>query len=488
MVVQILQRSLLRFLLFWITLMGGIACQVQALTLKEAISYALKENTELAILKEENDLQWNEIRILKQKFLPQLSFNLSASLQHEVYFDEIFEQKKIHAYPSLKLLTPIGTQLEVFTEQNLGQEQGQAKAGAALRVVLEQPLLKGRKTITHTWTIENAHYNRQIKALLLKQKTEQIIYQVISSYYAILLCQENIDMQNRWLTQAKLFYEHLNQKVLAGRAAQNDLDAAQLQVKQALNYLAQSEFEYQQAKHALQQLIGEGTLIEDLQMLNKEYIHADFVNAGLYQQLCNHDLEAILYQINRLKAQNQLALAKDATLIDLRLRGDWTSGRYHIYGKNSDDPLSDETIFGFPFIHENGNYTAQLVLNVPLSSRKELKHQIHVQRFELKKLDLEFQRHQKQLKHFANNLIDTMTLKNQQLELSRDAFELAQKNHDNALKKLEAGRTSVFEVVLIREKLHEAQKNYHANLIGFYDALANIELNAGQLSDKWLKD
>ncbi len=79
-----------------------------------------------------------------------------------------------------------------------------------------------------------------------------------------------------------------------------------------------------------------------------------------------------------------------------------------------------------------------------------------------------------------------MELKKQQLALSTQQLRLAQKNYDDALMKLEAGRTSMFEVASLREKLHDAQMQVKSAEIAYLDILANVEFSAGVLTRKWL--
>ncbi|MGD9591817.1 MAG: TolC family protein, partial [Candidatus Berkiella sp.] len=177
----------------------------KTMDLKTAINYAIEHNIQLKNARLDKTVRVNELKILKQKFSPQISYNMALTVQNEDYFNEDFNEKKIHAYPSLRLLTPVGTQIEVFTEQNYGYEKYQRKSGNAVHIVLEQPLLKGRRQIVNKWSIENSTALNEVQDLLFKQASSQIIYNVILRYHALMLAFDNVSSQERWLTSAQRF-------------------------------------------------------------------------------------------------------------------------------------------------------------------------------------------------------------------------------------------------------------------------------------------
>ncbi len=181
----------------------------------------------------------------------------------------------------------------------------------------------------------------------------------------------------------------------------------------------------------------------------------------------------------------QLIIAKDKSLPELKLRGDWTLGRYHIYGEKSDNS-SDENVFGYPFIHDNGNYTAQILLNVPLSNRDQKFHQVLAARSEYEKLEYEARFHQIKIRNFATSLLEQSQVKKKQLLLATESLKLAKNNYEDTLVKLEAGRSSLFELVSQQERLLNAQMAKSANQIAYYNSVANVELSAGTLGATWV--
>ncbi len=473
--------------LFIVVILLSLQASLQAkvLDLQQSIAIALENNLELKFAKFDEALRLHELKILRHKFNPQLFFNASLTVHHETYFQESFDEKKIHTYPSLKLLTPYGTQIEIFTEQNAGFERYQKSTGTALRFSIEQPLLQGRRKLVNTWEIQNAAVLNDIQQLLYQQAKEQVIYQVIIDFHALQLMAEDASLHEHWLTQAKHFYENMQAKVAAGRAAKNDLNASLLQVKQAEGNLSQAQFAYQQAKRKfLENLhLTDESVVISTQLTKMDERHLP--NQTAIVEIIANDIESKILQLNKERIKQQLLVAKDQSRPALKLRGDWTLGRYHIYGEKADES-SDENVFGYPFIHDSGNYTAQMMLNIPLSNKQQKYHQILSARTEIEKIEYEWQHHQLQLKNFANNLLDQMQVKKHQLQLANESLALAQKNYDDALLKLEAGRSSMFEMIGQQERLLRAQMAKNANQIAYYDTVANIELNAGMLAQKWL--
>lgn len=456
--------------------------------LKQAIAHAIEKNLEIKSALCDKTVRLDELHILKQKFSPQLSLNMSASIQREIYYKEDFDEKKIHSYPSLRMLTPVGTQIEIFTEQNLGYERHQRKTGTALHVIVEQPLLQGRKRVVNTWSIENAMFLNEIQELLYKQAIEQIIYNVIINYHALILAKENILLHERWLAQTKRFYDSLKAKVEAGRSPKSDLVSTQLQVNQTQSYLAQAQFEYHQTMRKLIELIGfEGDEITITQSFPVKNEPVQLKNGEFIKVITENDVETKIINLNKTRMQTQLVVAEDQKLVDLKLRGDVTFGRYHIYGKNSFyQELNDNNIYNSPFIHQNGNYSAHLLLSIPLTGKAQRSHQALATKIELKKLEYALWHHQQHIMFHAKSLTEQITLQKQQEQLSLEAMNLAQKNYDDALLKLEAGRAPIFEVVLMQEKLYDAQMQYNRSLIAYLDVIASVEYNAGLLTKKWL--
>jgi len=457
------------------------------LDLKQAIDYAMENNLLLKTSLLDKNVRVHELRILKQKFAPKFSLNLALSVQNEDYFHEDFNEKKIHSYPSMKMLSPMGTQIEIFSEQNVGSEKGQHSMGNALRVVIEQPLLKGRKKIVNTWSIENATLQNEIESLLLKQMVEQTLYQVILTYHALELALENITLQKRWVTNSARFHENLQTKVSSGRAPKSDLSSSLLQVRQAQGQLMQANFEYNQAMRKFKELIG---ITEEFSIIPHQKRHLTSYpeeSAAMRQAIVDNDIELRILNLNKKRIKKQLEVLKDQQLIDIRLRGDWTTGRYHIYGLNSNDlTWNDSTNFNYPFIHQNGNYSAHLLVNIPLSGRQERYHPVFAAKMELEKIELAACQHQQALLEYINGLLEQRSLKKEQINLSVESVTLAAQNYENAVLKLEAGRTSLFEVMQLREHLQDAELKCNMAKIAYLDLQTQLELNAGLLEKKWL--
>lgn len=453
--------------------------------LKQAITIAVENNIQLKSALLDKTVRLHELKILRQKFAPQLSMNMSVSAQQEDYFNENFNEKKVHTYPSMRMLTPVGTQIEIFTEQNYGYEQNQRKSGSAVHIVIEQPLLKGRNKIVNTWSIENAQVLSEIEELLLQQAINQVVYNVILAFHQLELVAQNVKSQERMLAQAIRFNENLKLKVDAGRAPQSDLNSSLFQVNQSKSYLAHAQFEYHQAMRKFKEVIGwEG---EDIIIDSTPSAQFTMPKENFIDSVVKNDIETKILNLNKQRMQNQLVVAKDQKLIDVRLRGDWTIGRYHVYGKNaSTEDIFDDSLYNTPFVHNSGNYSAHLLLSIPITGKDALNHQTLAVKTEQEKLEFESWNHHKQLISYIEGLIEQRQLQQQQTQLSHQQLSLAQKNYDDALMKLEMGRTTMFEVLSLREKLQDLQMQENAAKIAYLDVEANMEFSAGILAKKWL--
>lgn len=468
-----------------VVLFTAPALFAQTVSLKQAINLAIENNEELHDFYLDKKVRIHELRILKQKFTPQLYYNLALTLQNEDYFNDSFIEKKIHSYPSAKLFTPVGTQIEIYADQNSGYEKNESSSGSALHVVVEQPLLKGVRPVVNNWSINNAQLLNEIEDLLYTKALERIIYSVIMQYHVVQLAKENVTFQERWLHQSQRFFENLQVKVSAGRAPVSDLTASEFEIKQAENYLSQAQLGYRQEIRRLLELLGSND--QDIQITSLDLGKESFdYNDEILNTVYENDIETKIIKINKKRLKQQLLIVKDEQLVDLKLRGDVTMGRYHVRGEPNQNDLSDKNLYNYPFVHQSGNYSAHLLLSVPITGKDRRNHQKLIVKTELEKLELESRNHAKSLQNLVVGLLEKAQLKKQQVALTRQALVLAQKNYDEAMMKLDAGRATLFEVVTLREKLHDAQMSQQATEISYLDIIANIELTAGLLAKKWL--
>lgn len=464
-----------------------LSAHAEKMDLKQAIDYALTHHIDLKLKDADREVRWHQLTVLQEKFSPQILLSMSGTIHHEEYFNEEFHEQKLHAYPTLRLQTPIGTVIELFTDQNIGYEQGQRKSGAALHVQIEQPLLQGRNKTVNTWSIENAKLLDDIEELARQKTIENIIYHVIVTYHTLLIQSKKIELQRRWLNQTEQFYDSMNSKWEADRAAKSDVSFAELNVKQAKIQLNQTQAEYRQALRLFCQAIGydgeEITLKQDdyrlsfFPLSNKD----KWINTAI-----ENDVETKILAINQERLTKELIVAKDSQLFDLKLRGNVTLGRYHIFGNQLENDVSDDYIYSYPFVHQNGNYSAELQLNIPITGKQGRYHQELSIRMAMLKMELEQMNHRRKLDNNITYLLESTELSDSQRELSKDTLEMAQRNYQNALLKYEAGRTSLFEVDMMRDKWRDAQNHFLAQEILFYNNLANLELHSGLLGKKWL--
>ena len=99
---------------------------------------------------------------------------------------------------------------------------------------------------------------------------------------------------------------------------------------------------------------------------------------------------------------------------------------------------------------------------------------------------MEKEKHHHVLKDEMTHLVESAELAEKQKNLWQESVQIAQKNYENTLLKYEAGRTALFEVEIMRDKWRDAQNQYLSQEILFYNTLANVELHAGLLGEKWL--
>lgn len=493
---------ILRAGLFCLSLFSTVL-QAKPLTIGQALQHAVENHVQLKIAREEQTLRWYELKIQRQKFRPSLTLNASATLQNEDYFSERFQQKKIHVYPVLRFHTPWGTQLELYGDQSMGYEPSQSKKANALRVVFEQPLLQGNSYHVNTWSIENAKCLQEIQTWVMYQKINQVVYQGLVLYFSLIMQYQDKRLQEKRLTHQTRFHENLKVRIEAGRAPAQDLQVSSLQIKQFQHQLQQSDFEYRQSKRKFLEHIGweateaeieiEHTALEAM-MIGKESASKqilDWDQESLLALILNNDIEYKILHLNKVRLEHQWALEKEKQPFDLALRGDWTIGRYHVYGKGLNSTLlgseNDVNAYAFPYVHNRGNYSLQLLFTFPIVSSLQRQLPSVTLQAEVNKQRYEIAQHERYLQHYVHNLIEQIHMKKTQLMLSEEALALAERSYHNAQEKLEAGRTGMFELLVYLDRCQDAKHRLHQERIAYFEALINLDLVTGVLAEKWIK-
>src|SRR5262249_34113619 len=131
-----------------------------------------------------------------------------------------------------------------------------------------------------------------------------------------------------------------------------------------------------------------------------------------------------------------------------------------------------------------GQDTIALNLTIPINNLPQQQQLVNA-KIGLQQSKISLAEQKRQLRTNVITAIQSLAYQQEQLLQSESAVVLAQQALDVAQKKLQYGRTTVFEVVQLRDNLTTTKLNLIAQQINYINVLAQFEQGIGITIDKW---
>lgn len=454
----------------------------EQLSLEEAISLALIHNPEIQSIYWDRLVSLSDYQLQKKRFVPQLALEMAGGIQQER--STAHEDTTLfRAYPTIEMMTPLGTQLKLITEaaahDSHQSERNQKHNDQSLTVLIKQPLTKGLSPKVNQWPILNAQMNHEIALLNFKRTVETVVLQLISEFIDFQQMLNRQTLQKQYLSQAEHLFELLEAKYQDGRIAQNDLIPPKLQIKQAKQAILQSQIELKRKRKILFETIG----IEDQgQWIDSKIKKKSFSQEGIsFEQVISNDLALKSLEMNENRLKKEIEVIKDDQKLDVYLQGDVHLGRshYHTY----------EKLFEYGYYHSlpfhNKGYTASVNVNIPLGRKPLYQHQLLVQKSAIEKNKLDILKRHQTLSAEYESLKDSLHIKNAQLALMKEEVDLAKLDYSSALEKYNSGRIAIIEVTRAKAQWHTLELNLTDAELMRQQLEMQLDWLAGCLLEKW---
>jgi outer membrane protein len=455
-----------------------------ALTLPEAVFIGLRDNLGVRSAYIQRVADKFALYVAEYKFKPLLGF--AANLQRKLDQSPNGNGSRSDGYsftPTATLNTITGAQF-AFGWANT---QGFAYSGGAIPTTraatsiptlsVVQPLLQGAGIDIATASVHQAEISEQNNILTLKSTVSSTINQIIQTYrsYAQALQQVTI-AQNALQTSKDLL--NVNQQLIAsGRMAREDLVQSQASVAQNELSLVQARNSADTARLALLVLLAldphsSVTTTDDSIAAQRVTIDVDrateiaLANRPDYLQALNSVASDVI----------ALQVAKNARL--------WNLSVTATVGRNAAGLSLPPTIDTLPGPGAKTTGTVGLSLSFPINDPTPEQGEVQAQ-VALDQAKLTVESTKQQVAQQVHDAVTGIDLGWQQLILARQSRALAQRQLDVERIKLRAGRSSNFEVVTFQNQLVVSQSAELTAIIGYLNALSNLDLQLGTTLDTW---
>ncbi|WP_434524801.1 TolC family protein [Photorhabdus asymbiotica] len=436
--------------------------EVIGLSLSDAIWLGLRNNYAIRSVYLDRIAQKFDLRVAEDRFTPKLQL----SGRYVVGKNQDSDFRKTNLSPNATLLTPLGTRFTLsWTRENnkLGVNNFH-NDGASITVI--QPLLRGAGTDVNNAPILLAKLQEQTNRLNLKATISGSITQIILAYHALLRAQKQQSLSVASLKRMQKLVAINKELIDAGRMAQTDI--VQTQADLAMQELSAKEAEnnVHATKLALLKLLA---LNLKTPIYATDTLNGTHVSLNIEQSFTKAQAQQPGYLIQLLSAKVadiQLLQAKNNRLWDLSLVGGASQ-----YRSSSSETRNWENYVG-------------IQLDIPIGDMTQKQTEVQA-RVNVQKQALHLEEAKINLEQTVINAVRDTESRWQEYQLAIKASSLSQKKLEIEQEKLQAGRSSNFQVLSFETDLRNAENALLNTLIQYLNSQAELDQILGTTLESW---
>ena len=466
------------------------------LSLDDSIRLALANNTNIHIDRYQIETAENNLRRVHSPFDPLLTSSFSdqrtksptsTQLQGAPILNSLSQLTQVGYSQTLQTGTNFqGSFIADKNSTNSSFNFRNPSIATTLQFSLRQPLLRNRGFFPNRAPILIARRNlKQAHASFLAE-VNNIILQIVGSYWSVVLARENLSVQQKSLDEAQKSYDHDKKALSLGALPPLDIYRSESQVASRRVGVIQAEYSVKQAEDQFRQGIGAdldpATRVLDLEMTDRPEPLGELpsidIPTALARAIANRpELEAEHQQL----AADELSvrLAHNNLKPDLGL-----SGFYSGNGLGGNDPavgntglgnsLSQSFLFTYPAYGASlslalpiKNHNAEANLADSLVSRRRDQYQ---ERGTNQSISLE-----------VTNAVHALEAAKLGMEAAKVAVDLARDTLHADERKYELGAEPVFFVLDAQTQLAQAELNLIQSEVSFQLAVTQVDHATGDL-------
>lgn len=454
--------------------LDGSSADPMSLSLFDAIGIGLRQNRSLQSSYLNRITQNFSLFVAEEAFVPRFD-----SLDADVSVDDVDTDTSGTATlgTTLNWQTPYGSLLQVsidnartFTTADDVDDTGTS----VLSLNLSQPLLRGFGLDIATADLRSARLGEAVNQLTLKSAIIDTITTIIAAYLNYVLQEQNVEIALRDLDRSRELLERNRIQVAAGRLAASEIVQTQLSVSNSEFALRSARNALDTARLALLNLLALDPTVQLSPTLNldPEYLVVDLQRARAiaYQNnpgFLSQRLAVEQQRISLLVARDNLRAALNAT------------ANYSRTGEDSDVPGA---VRDLP--DANGEWTFGLSLSIPLD-RLSLQSALASAEVGLEQAKIAEINARENLDTLVRNAVRTVEDSWESYLISQRSLELARQTLEIEQAKLDAGRSTNFEVLSQQQALLSAEVALLNSIISYLVALSALDGLLGTTLQTW---
>ncbi|WAH57366.1 TolC family protein [Pseudomonas silvicola] len=440
-----------------------------ALTLQDAVYLGLRQNRSIKSSYISRIAQAFDLRVSEDRFTPKVTISARHIAGHSD--DDHYRQSEL--IPDTELLTPIGTRFSLAWNSQLyqGRDLGRSgNDGATFSII--QPLLKDAGYEVNMAPVRLARMQEEINKLALKTTVSTTITSIITAYRALLSAQEQVRIAEEGVSRAKGLLATNLSLIKAGRMAEfesvqteADIATQELSVEEARNQLDTNRL-------ALLQLLSLD-LRTDIRASDTLAAAPFSISPDQALSKAQENEPTYLTQLLNIKlAQTNLVVAKNQRLWDVSL----------VAGASQDRIIS--TADTVTSTDRKWDTYAGVQVEIPIGDLSLRQAEVRA-RTDLDNQELQAQEAGQTLEKNIISNLQTIQTRWRQVQISQRGKDLTARKLDIERKKLNAGRSSNFEVISYEADLRNAESTHLNAIIAYLDAQTQLDLALGTTLESW---
>ena len=436
------------------------------LSLAEAVSLGLRRNYSIRSLKLQRLREKFDLLVVDDMFNPKLK--LSGT--HRLSRGSVDNSRSTGVTPSVSLLGEYGTLLDLNWSQQLNATKNSGDLSRdGLALTLTQPLLRGAGKEVTTAPLRLAKLTEQVNQLNLQASVSQTLYDIIAAYRTLMKSQSQVTLALEALERAVSLLKVNQQLIGAGRVA--EFDVVQIEADIATQELAVEEAKNQLEASRLLMLkllaLDLATPVRASDTLKVTRFDMDQATALRVAQARQPQYLATLLQSEQ--ASINLLVAQDRARWDVS----WVAGvtqqrdQHSINGSN----------------RTWDSYTG-LKLEIPIGDISIRQGKVNAHSL-VEQQQLLQEEARIDLKRQITDSVRGLNTLWRQLEISQRVMDLSRRKLSIENDKLNAGRSSNFQIISFEADLRAAEDANLSSKISYLNARAQLDLLLGVMLESW---
>ncbi|MFS2199812.1 TolC family protein [Pseudomonas sp. Pseusp3] len=408
-----------------------------------------------------------DLRVAKDAFSPKLLLK-GHYTDNQGSEDRV---RKTSLSPSVSLLGEYGTRLSVsWTRQLNDAERAGRFRGDGLELTLIQPLLRGAGRDVSTAPLRLEQLKEQANRLNLKTSVSQAIVDIITTYRELLRSQEQLAIVQEALRRTRSLLDVNKALITAGRMAEFEIvqTEAEIAVQEMDVEEAQNQVHISRLDLLRLLALDLSTPLHASEVLEAFRITIDQPEALRLAQIQQPQYLSML--LGSHQADLNLLIAKDQARWDVSL----VAGATQIHGRYDNGIGSGR----------NWDSYAGVQLEIPIGALSTRQAEIHAH-INLQTQEINLADARQELERDVNNAVRELGTRWRQYEIAQRATELSRRKLEIEQEKLNAGRSSNFQIISFESDLRNAENARLSALISYLNAQTQLDLTLGMTLESW---